>query len=100
MNLQVIQFQYGLDFLRLPNPDLKKLSKMSLDGSSSSQQNSVPFRIEFLNIIISKTNCTLVGITLDRIIGSSDPEVLEDQVSDLSSSKEAVLFSGFSVPPY
>ena len=31
---------------------------------------------------------------LDRIIGSSDPEVLVDQVSDLSSTKETVLFWG------
>ena len=33
-----------------------------------------------------------IGIILDRIIGSSDPEVLVDQVSDLSSSEEAVFF--------
>ena len=32
---------------------------------------------------------------LDRIVGSSDPEVLVDQVSDLSSSEKAVLFPGF-----
>ena len=32
---------------------------------------------------------------LDRIVGSSDPEVLVDQVSDLSSTKETVLFLGF-----
>ena len=29
---------------------------------------------------------------LDGIVGSSDPEVLVDQVSDLSSPKETVLF--------
>ena len=54
----------------------------------------VPFRIEFLNIFISKTNSEQVGIVLDRIIGSCDPEVLEDQVSDLSSTKETVLLLG------
>ena len=32
---------------------------------------------------------------LDRTIGSSDPEVLADQVSYLSSTKETVLFLGF-----
>ena len=32
-------------------------------------------RIEFLNIIISKTNSEQVGITLDRIIGFKDLEV-------------------------
>ena len=29
------------------------------------------------------------------VLGSSDPEVLVDQVSDLSSTKETVLFLGF-----
>ena len=32
---------------------------------------------------------------LDRIVGSSDPEELVDQVSDLSSMKETVLFLSF-----
>ena len=36
-----------------------------------------------------------VGIILDGIIGSSDPEVFADQVSDLSSSKETVFFVSF-----
>ena len=36
--------------------------------------------------------CEKVGIILDRIVGSSDPEVIVDEVSDLSSSKETVLF--------
>ena len=35
-----------------------------------------------------------MGIVFDRIIGSSDPEVLVDQVSDLSSTKETVLLLG------
>ena len=52
------------------------------------------FRIEFLNIIMSKSNCKKVGIILDGIIGSSDPEVLVDQASDLSSAKETVLLLG------
>ena len=32
---------------------------------------------------------------LDRIIGSTDPEVFVDQVSDLSSSEETVFFLSF-----
>ena len=32
---------------------------------------------------------------LDRIVGSSDPEVLVDQESDLSSSKETIFFVSF-----
>ena len=36
-----------------------------------------------------------MGKILDGIVGSSDPEVLVDQVSDLSSSKETVLFLRF-----
>ena len=31
-------------------------------------------------------------VILDRIFGSCDPEVLVDQVSDLSSSEKAILF--------
>ena len=44
---------------------------------------------------ISKNNCKLVGIILDRIVRPSDPEVLVDLVSDLSSTKETVLFLDF-----
>ena len=40
-----------------------------------------------------------VGIILDGIVGSSDPEVLVDQVSNLSSAKGTVLFLWFFVPP-
>ena len=39
-----------------------------------------------------KSNSKQVGIILDGIIGSSDPEVLVDQASDLFSAKETVLF--------
>ena len=41
-----------------------------------------------------KTNGEQVGIVLDRIIGSSDPEVIVDQVGNLSTAKETVLFLG------
>ena len=47
-----------------------------------------------MNIVIAKTNSEQVGIVLDRIIDSSDPEVLADQVYDLSATKETVLFVG------
>ena len=40
------------------------------------------------------TTCLGDPISL-AIVGSSDPEVLVDQVSDLSSTKETVLFVGF-----
>ena len=44
---------------------------------------------------MSKNNSKQVGIILDRIVGTSDPEVLVDKVSDLSFAKETVLFLGF-----
>ena len=47
-----------------------------------------------MNIVISKTNSEQVSIVVDRIVGSSDPEVFEDQVSNLSSAKETVLLLG------
>ena len=58
------------------------------------QSNSVPLRIEFLNIVISKNNSEQVGVVFDRIMGSSDPEVIGDQVGNLSPAKETVLFLG------
>ena len=57
-------------------------------GFSSLTKNSVPCRVEFLNIIISKNNSALDGTILDGIMGSCDPEVLIDHV------KETVLFLG------
>ena len=50
--------------------------------------NRIPEYHHFVN------NGELVGITLDRIIGSSDPEVIVDQVGILSTSKETVLLLG------
>ena len=59
------------------------------------QQNSVPLRIEFLNIVILNNNGEQVGVVFDRIMGSSDRELFVDQVGNLSTSKETVLFLGF-----
>ena len=39
-------------------------------------------------------NCEQVGVVFDRIMGSSDPEVIVDQVGNLSAAKETVLFLG------
>ena len=63
--------------------------------------NKIPshFRIEFLNIVISKNNGEQVGVVFDRIVGSSDPEVFVDQVGNLPSAKETVLFLGLFGPP-
>ena len=63
------------------------------------RQYYVPLRIEFLNIVISKNDSEQVGIILDRILDSSDPEMIVDQVGNLSTSKETVLFLGLFVPP-
>ena len=43
---------------------------------------------------MSKTNSKQVGIILDRIMGSSDLEVIVDQVSNLPATKETVLLLG------
>ena len=68
---------------------------MSSDGIFViDNKNSVPLRIEFLNIIFSKINCKKVGIVFDRIMDSSDPKVIVDQVSNLSAAKETVLLLG------
>ena len=46
-----------------------------------------------------KNTCKQVGKILDRIVGASDPEVLVDQVSDLSSAKGAIFFVSFHFHP-
>ena len=58
--------------------------------------NKIPSHLEsnFLNIVISKNNSEQVGIVFDRIMAPSDPEVIVDQVGNLSSAKETVLFLG------
>ena len=45
-------------------------------------------------LMMHSTDVMQVGIILDRIFGSGDPEVFVDQVSDLSSSEKVVLFLG------
>ena len=45
-------------------------------------------------MIISKNNSEQVGVVFDRIMGSSDPEMIVDQVSDLPTAKEPVLLLG------
>ena len=47
------------------------------------QLHSVPLSIEFLNIVISKNISEQVGVVFDRIMGSSDPELIVDQVGNL-----------------
>ena len=44
---------------------------------------------------LRRTFVKKVGIIIDRIVGSSDQEVLVDQVSDLSSSEKAIFFLSF-----
>ena len=58
------------------------------------QEHSVPLWIEFLNIVISKTNSESVGTVLDRIVGSSDPEVFVDHVCNLLATEETGLLLG------
>ena len=50
--------------------------------------------LSFLKIVISKSNGGQVRVVFDRAIGPSDPELFVDQVGNLSTSKETVLFLG------
>ena len=63
------------------------------------RQYSVPLRIEFLNIVISKNNGEQVGVVFDRIIGSSDPELFVDQVGTSVYLEGNGPLSGPFVPP-
>ena len=95
MSLQVVQFQYGPEFLGLSYSQfVQSFQDVIMRDFCHRQQYSVPLRIEFLNIVISKSNGEQVGVVLDGIIGTSDPELFVDQVGNLSTSKETVLFLG------
>ena len=72
---------------------------MSSDGILVIDKRISSIRIEFLNIVISKSTSEQVDIVLDRIMAPSDPEVIVDQVSNLSAAKETVLLLGLFVPP-
>ena len=57
MSLQVVQFQYGLEFLRLSYSQIvQSFQDVIMRDFRHRQKNSVPLRSEILNIIISKTN--------------------------------------------
>ena len=58
-----------------------------------------PLRIEFLNIVISKSNSEQVGVVFDRTIGSSDPELFVDQVGQSVYLEGNGPLSGLFVPP-
>ena len=45
-------------------------------------------------MVISKNNSEQVCVVFDRIMAPSDPELFVDQVGNLSTSKETVLFLG------
>ena len=101
MNLQVIQFQYGLEFSQtLVFLICTFLPRCHPIGFSSLIIEFRPISNRIPEFIISKTNSEKVGIVFDRIIGSSDPEVLADQASDLFSSEKAIFFLGFFVLPH
>ena len=77
--------------------DLYKLSKMSSRWDlCHRQQIFVPLRIEFLNMNISKSNCEHSRHN-SPLVGTTDSEIFVDQMSDLSSTKEAVFFVSFSL---
>ena len=95
MNLQVVQFQHGPEFLK---PSYSQFVQPFQDvirwDFRHWQEYSVPLRIEFLNIIISWTDSEQVCVVFDRIISPNDREVIVDQVNNLSAAKETVLLLG------
>ena len=53
--------------------------------------NNIPSHLESNSW---KNNSEQVGVVFDRIMGSSDPEMIVDQVGNLSAAKETVLLLG------
>ena len=60
--------------------------------------NRIPSHFEstFLNYhhFVCSTNSEQVGVVFDRILDSSDPELIVDQVGNLSAAKETVMLLG------
>ena len=94
MNLHVIQFQYRLDFLRLVLLVCTILPRCHQMGFSSLLRKIRPTMNRIPEYHHFEEQFFQFGIILDGIVGSSDPEVLVDQVSDLSCAKETVLLLG------
>ena len=86
MNLQIVKYQHGFEFLRLSYSEFEQAFEDVIRWDLiHRQENFTPFCKELQIVVTSKSDCKKIGITLDRIVGSCDPEVLVDQVSDLSS---------------
>ena len=65
---------------------------MSSDGICVIEKCFIPSRIDFLNIIIAKSTCEWISVIKNGTMSASNPEVVVDHVSDLSSAKEPVFF--------
>ena len=49
----------------------------------------------FLNVIAAKSDCEWISAIKNGIMSASNPEIVVDHVSDLSSAKEPILFLSF-----
>ena len=84
---------------RLTYSQFYRLSRISSDGFFDiDSSTSVPSSIEFLNIIVMKSNREQMRIVKNGILSTSDSKVAVNHVSDLSSSKKPILFLSISVP--
>ena len=93
MNLQVIQFQYSFELIRLTCSQLSQTFQDIIRWDLGHRQlYFISSRIEFLNIIIAESKISEIK---NDIMSASNPEALADHVSDLPSAKEPVLFLGF-----
>ena len=92
MNLQVVQFQHGLQLFRLSYSQFVQTFENFIKWELLHRKMFVPSCIEFLNIVIPKNNGKYVGIVEHRIFDASDLEVVVDQVSDQFSANETVCF--------
>ena len=73
-----------------------KLSRIASGGILViSLKKIIPSRIEFLNIIITKSDRELVSVFKNGIMSTSNLKVVVDHESDLSSAKEPTLFLSF-----
>ena len=74
---------------------MERFSVSALHVHDRRAENFVSSRIDFLNVIVSKTDREQIRRFKRGIMSASDSKAVVDHVSDLSSSKEPILFVGF-----
>ena len=99
MNLRVVQFQYGFELIRLTYPQFVQTFRDIIGWNFWHRQyNFVPSCIEFLNIIIMKSDRERISTIQYCIMSANHPKIVVDHDGDLSFSVVTDPLSRLSAP--